>query len=316
MTLFLCLMSFMAMGVGPGTSTAPTRGASTAGVQDGGYQPQYPLAAALVLNGELFVVDLPSRTLTPFRLPGFTPEEADLTLDKQKIVVAVRPTGGGFSRLLLISTATGAVQSLDTGDGGEPRQPRFADNGDSVVFSSPLQPGRDSKANHDRVRKVHLSSLAVEDIAAQPSRCNLEPVSLGAQRVAYISTSCFIDFELMELEGQDPPRSVARLSSANSELASSPDHEKLVYTQREGAGDTLYLLKAGEAPRRLAKIRADKTDFIQPRFVCPRDVLVVEKRWREGVQEAKVLVVNSDTGEVHGFDDLETTTKSPNGGTQ
>ncbi len=251
---------------------------------------QYPLAAALVLDGKLAIVDLPTHSLRPLPLPeGLIPDQADLSLDKTRVVVSATRGRGMPHRLFLVDVASGDVQEMPVPGQSDLEDPRFADGGASVLFAAPARPGQESHDNRTRLYRFRLKGRELSEVQTDHALCGLSPVAFR-RKVAFIETSCFVRFAL---ELVDPKshheQKIADLAGLSSEVAVSLDGKKLLYTAMERDGYKFYLYREGEAPRLLLSTGRD-APRLQPRFVCPRDVLFVNQH--------KVWALNSDSGEL------------------
>ena len=209
------------------------------------------------------------------------PEEADLSLDKSKIVVSASPKGERRHSLYLIDVAGGAggrIERLETGLTGDQDHPRFADGGRSLLFTAPSKSGRESHSNPTRVHELRLSDRSVTELAADPGGCQLASVELANGELALVSTSCFISYRLERtVARRAKAETLSSLSGLLSEVAASPDGKKLVYTNREAGGRTFYVVEGGGPARRLATVLS-RTDRMQPRFVCPKNLLFLRGR--------------------------------------
>ena len=233
----------------------------------------YPLAAAFVIGNRLVIADVPSRSLKPIPLPDLAPEEADLSLDKRQIVVSAQPKGSRRLRLYLVDVATGQVRPLAVPFAGDQRWPRFADGGKSVLFTATTKDRPDDASNRSQIEKLRLADGHVEPVPTNPDRCEFEPVATAGGKVAHLSTGCYLSFAV---QSTDPRRhdslTLGNVTDARSELASSPDGKKLVYTRRGRDGLGFFLVEGRKPVKHLASVVIAR-NHVQPRFMCPQNVL-------------------------------------------
>jgi Tol biopolymer transport system component len=240
-----------------------------------------PLAAALVINGQLALADIPTRSLRAIPLGDLKPEEADLSLDKTQIVLNAWPRQGGRSRLFLVDVATGQVKPLTIALAGDQRFPRFADDGASVVFSASHRDLPDSPVNRTHIEKVHLADGRLEELPGDPQKCEFSVMAMAKGQVAHLSTSCYINFAIQMLDVRHGKNKlVASVRESWAEIAVSTDGRKLVYTDRGPDGVDFFVVDAGKPPRKLVGIPT-AAHRMQPRFVCPQNVVLLsdDKVW-------------------------------------
>ncbi|MHB1846165.1 MAG: TolB-like translocation protein [Deltaproteobacteria bacterium] len=251
-------------------------------------QSQYPLAAALVDDGKLYLVDLPTHSARQLPLGDLLADEADLSLDKSKVVVSASPKGLRHFGLYLLDVANGAIEKLLTGLTGNERFPRFANGDRSVVFTCASKPGADSHENPTRVHELLLGHPPALELLADPGHCQMDPVEVEGHALAFISTSCFVGYELERTAGdRQKIKRLEGLADPGSEVASSPDRKKLVFTNRVVGGRGFFVREGQRPARRLATLLT-RTARLQPRFVCPRNLLFLN--------EHSVWTLDSESG--------------------
>jgi hypothetical protein len=249
-----------------------------------------PLAAALVIDGQLVLADVPTRTLRPIPLGDLVPEEADLSFDKRAIVVNARPKGSKRLRLYLVDVATGAIKQLPISFAGDHRFPRFTDDGRAVLFTATDRDDRDGPTNRSKIEKIDLQSGRVEDIPTNPDRCEFEPVPLKNGRIGHLSTSCYVSFQVQTTEpAPGKSATISSVTDTRTELTSSTDRKKLVYTRRDRDGLGFYLVRGNQPPQRLTSVRIT-SQHVQPRFICPQQVAFVNagKVWSLDTESAQL----------------------------
>lgn len=253
---------------------------------DGGY----PLAAALVIQNDVVLIDVPTKTAKPLGLKGLTPEEADLSPDKKWVAFNAQPTDGGYLRLYLQNLETGSREEITTPALGDNRFPRFADKGATLYFSAALKNEPGGPLNPGRVFRLELASRKLEEVPTTPGLCEFSPVGLTKDVVAHVSTPCAFAFDLQSTNrGTGKTETVASVSASRSELAASPDGKTLLYTSEAPRGLGLYRVSKGKKPELLTTMSATQPR-LQPRFVCPKDVVFSN--------DGKVWMLDSRTGKI------------------
>lgn len=236
----------------------------------------YPEEAALVIGGRLVILHVAARSLEAIALPGLVPEEADISQpDARKIVVNAKPKGGRHFRLYLVDVPSGKVTPLPDPFAGDERFPRFSDGGKSLLFTATALDTKGGPQNRGHLFELRLSDGRIRRLPGSPDLCEFEPVALAGGHVAHISTTCFLRFNVEDMAvGSGKSRSVAEVGDAAAELAASPDGKRYVYTAMDVTGLGFYLIAGSKAPRRIAVVRR-MGRRVQPRFICPRDLVFV-----------------------------------------
>lgn len=251
----------------------------------------YPLAAAMVIDGKVVVVDVPTRTAKPLSIGDLVPEEADLSPDKRRVVFNARPKAGeGPARLYFLDVVSARLEPVKTTIAGEHRFPRFADAGATVYFTATKTDAPGTPDNPGRIHRLKVSSRSVADVATPPGLCDFSPVGLLTGRVAYLSTSCFIGFELNITDTRkNKTKTFASVSSPQSELAASLDGKNVLYTTPTQQGLGFFLAEPDQEPRSLVTVVATEPR-VQPRFVCPKDAVFLNagKIWALDTADARL----------------------------
>lgn len=246
----------------------------------------FPRAAAFVRDGGVFVADSKTGAETPHAFPGLTVNGAALHPRRTHLAVTARADAGGPSRLFLKQLKSGAITAADTGLTTDHHGPAFTPDGAYVIFTA--ADGAPAGPEHPtRLRAWNLKTRRLEVLPGfeREGVCQFGPAP-GPKEVHHVETDCFSSFTLQSTSATP---AVVRLAAGEVEVASSFDGSRVVYVQ-QGVGGLAVMLRQGrEEPRLLATFEATP-HALQPRFVCPRDVLVVH----EGV----VKRINTDTGEV------------------
>jgi dipeptidyl aminopeptidase/acylaminoacyl peptidase len=278
-----------------------------AGAASNGKNETYPLAAAMVIDGKVSIVDVPSRTIKPLPFDDLIPEEADLSQDRSHLAFDAQPKSGGPARIYLVDLATNGLTTFETVPGANQRFPRFIDGGSAIIFTGAEKAGPGGPENRGRLWRLALSDKSPKRVPTPDDQCAFSPVGLLKSRLAYISTSCFLDYQLATVDLARNARSVfGSVSDARAELAASPDGKTVVWTSSTRQGMTFYARGPDATNRTLVSVPVDRSR-LQPRFVCPRDLLFVNlgKVWVIDTKQPKLSEL---------MDLLHPQSNSPSGG--
>jgi len=240
---------------------------------------QYPLAAALVHKECLFYVDVPTRTAERVPLADLIPEEADLSQDKALVAVNARPaTGKGPAKLFLVKVGAWTLEEIKTDAAGDHRFPHFSADGSYLYFSAAHADAQGGPANPLRIHRLNLKSRAVEEVETTAGNCEFSPVPIAASAVAHITTTCTVQFELATTDlAKRVTRTMWTVPGPATEIAASPDGKRLIEIAPEPAGLGFYLSEMGSKPKRIAGLGYVSEKRLQPRFICPRDIVFVNQ---------------------------------------
>lgn len=252
----------------------------------------YPLAAALVHQDRLYLVDVPTRTARRIPLEGWSPEEADLSSDKKLIAVNARPTAAkGPSRLFLVKVGTWTRDEVKADAEGDYRFPRFSADGQFLYFSAAHADAVGGPANPLRIHRLRLSDRKVDEVPTAEAACEFSPTPIGTSGLAHVTTGCFVRYELALTDLKSAKTSSVRpVGGPDSELAASPDGTRLLQLASEPGGLGFFLQEGVTKPKRIAKIQLITQRRLQPRFISPKDVLFVN--------QSKALVLDTKSSEL------------------
>lgn len=245
----------------------------------------FPRAAAFVRDGAVVVVDSKSGAETRHEFPGLVVNGAALHPRRTHLAVTASPSAGG-SKLFIKELKSGSVTEANTGLTTDHFAPAFAPDGARVIFTA--AEGAPAGPEHPtRLRAWHLKARKLESLpgSERAGVCQFGPAP-GPKETHYVETDCLSSFSLQSTSQKSAP---LRLSAPDVEVATSFDGSRVVYVQRGVAGLAVMLRRGAEEPKLLVMLEAAE-ERLQPRFVCPRDVLVVHG--------GEVKSINTDTGEV------------------
>ena len=238
----------------------------------------FPLAAAFVVDGRVVLVDVPTRTATPLDLDGLLPEEADLSPDKRWVAFDAKRSPTEHLRLFLYDTKEKFLREVTTSEHGEHRFPRFAEMGAWLYFSAAGRDEVGGPANPLRLMRMRMKDGRVEKIPSSDGTCEFSPVGLSKDRVAHISTHCYIGYELALTHVAKHETSViGSVGGPRSELAAPFDGERLLFTSETPGGLGFFIWTKGSPAKLLTTVAASALR-LQPRFVCPKDVVFYNSR--------------------------------------
>lgn len=246
----------------------------------------FPRAAAFVRDGAVVVVDSKSGAETRHEFPGLLVNGAALHPRRTHLAVTAASTEGGTSRLFIKELKSGTLSEANTALTTDHFAPAFAPDGARVLFTA--AEGVPAGPEHPtRLRSWNLKAHRLERLPGgeRAGVCQFGPAP-GPKETHYVETDCLSSFSLQSTSRKSTP---LRLPAADVEVASSFDGSRVVYVQRGVAGLAVMLRRGTEEPKLLVMLEAAE-ERLQPRFVCPRDLLVVHA--------GQVKSINTDTGEV------------------
>lgn len=233
----------------------------------------YPLAAAQVIDGKVYIADVPTRSVTPVPFDGLIPEEADLSPNKTFVAVTAR-NGTEPARLYIIKVGTWERKLIETSATGAHKTPHLAEAGKSVLFAATPFAADAGPGNALRRYRLSVREGIVEQVPSTEAASEYSAVGLAGGRIAYLpegrpgqSAELVVAAPLSE----EPSRRLASFI-AQPEVASSPGGSRIVIFQAIRHGTEPLLIDGDSAARRIATIPA--TGRLQPRFICPRDVVL------------------------------------------
>lgn len=257
---------------------------------------KYPLASTFVRDSGIVLVELGKNELS-IPTPGLLVESAALSADKSQIAFTANTDGTTPTALYLMSVSSLKVERLDTGLRGPHQSPSFTADGRHVVFAAAAEPNANSE-NPTRTRRWNIARRRLDtEKSASTHTCQFHPAPIGNQD-AHLSTNCFGTFAL-SVPSPDGGTQMTRLPSPDIETAASFDGTRIVYTSRSQSGLTLFLQIDGKPAQRVLTLPS-RTSRIQPRFICPRDVMFTKENsfWRVNTDSLEVsrIDVNGDGG--------------------
>ncbi len=256
-----------------------------------GHGHHFPLAAALVSGDRAYLVDVPTRTATPVPLDGMLPEEADLTQDKKWIAVSARPAAGKTQQVFLVKVGEWTRKEVKTSAEGDHRFPRFSPDGKYLYFSAAQVSAEGGPANPLRIHRLRMADGQVEQIATKEGQCEFSPTPIGADAIAHVTTGCLVMYDLAVTDlRKKKTEVVAGVPGPTTELAASPDGKKLVEVVGDQQGTGFYVKDGPGKPRRIAGLSYASEARLQPRFICPKDLVFLN--------EGKVWALDTKSGEI------------------
>lgn len=253
--------------------------------------PKYPLATVFVREGEIWLSELGNRNERHLPSPGLTADSAALNITRTKVAFTARRELGAPERLYLLDVASGAAEELATGLAGPHHGVAFSGDGKRVFFSAAagVNPGPEQPT---KIRVWNVTGKRLEEIPATDGAgsCEYSPAP-RANDVLHVSTNCFGNFmiDATPMAGKSKTWAPRKVSSPQVEIAASFDGSRFVYTSAGPAGLSLVLQKNKGEPKVVAVLPANTVN-VQPRFVCPRDVMFL--------REGRAIVLNTDTEEM------------------
>lgn len=244
---------------------------------DGGY----PLAAAFALaDGGVVIAFQESRLVTPVNTAGLFFSSADLAPNMRTLIGTARSPNNPTDRMYRLDQVDSKTDnpwvSLSIAPKGAPRTPRFTPSGKSVVFaashsshsdqSSPTQLWRQTFPSNTSPRTTRLTSGAA---------CHFSPSALDNQQTAEISTNCISEFNLSIARPDGSSAVLSQTTAAFDEVAASFDGRTIVVSRRLD-GEQVFSVHRGGEIRRIYSFRLFEPGPVQPRFVCPRDLMFLE----------------------------------------
>lgn len=249
---------------------------------------EYPLAAAFAIDGKALIVEVHGGATRLLETPGLEVRQADLSRDRKLVVVAAAAPKAAFQGLYLVPTGGGAPSALETGVDGHLRDPRFTPDGKAILFAATGKK-TGGPETPTQLWRYTLSTRRTEALSADAKLCSFSPAQLGTE-VLHVGTNCFSDYDVMALTPiSGKARSVMKVRAPNTELATSFDGTTSVFTTDSTSGTTVWVVRGKEQPVVLTTL-AGVHGQLQPRFTCPRDVLLAVN--------GSYSVLNSKTGEL------------------
>ncbi len=258
--------------------------------------PHYPLATVFVRNGQLWLSELGQAQERRLETPGLISDAATLDVTGTRVAFTAH-RGEEQNRIFLMELRSESIEELATGLVGPHHSPAFSGDGKRLFFtaSPSVNPGPEQPT---KIRVWNVVDQKLEDRPAlegpQSKACEFHPAPRKAD-ILHVSTDCFGSFALSAAPMPDAPgrRTTSwrgpKLSNPEIEIAASFDGSRIVYTSHGPAGLSLVLQKGVSPPKVVATLPASTTT-VQPRFVCPRDVMFL--------RDGKAFVLNTDTEEL------------------
>lgn len=226
--------------------------------------------------------------------PGLTADSATLDVTRSKVAFTARRSKELGERLFLMDLGTGLVDEVPTGLMGPHHAPAFSGDGKRLFFTAAAG-GSPGPEQPTRIRAWNLGTAKLEPLPTTDDSsavCEFHPAPRKSD-VLHVSTDCLGRFTLDAASLTGPQSTTAwkprKLSSPEIEIAASFDGSRFVYTSVGPAGLSL-LLQKGDAQPKVVAVLPSKTTSVQPRFVCPRDVMFL--------REGRAIVLNTDTEEM------------------
>lgn len=244
-------------------------------------QPKYPLATVFVRDGRLSISELGSAIEKPLPTPGLIVESASLSFSKTRVAFTATRKGDPNARLFVLVLKTGETRELPTLLAGGHRDAVWSSDEKFIYFTA-ANDATSGPAHPTRLRRWNIFEGKADEVAPEfdTGVCEFHPAP-RANDVVHVGTTCFGRFAMAAAPNPDAGTSLwvpQRVGNPDIEIASSFDGSRLVYTARTSDGLSLFV-KTGSEPARLAITLPADTRNVQPKFVCPRDVMFL----REGV---------------------------------
>lgn len=239
-----------------------------------GATPHYPLATVFVRDGKLSLSEMGKREETLLPAPGIAAESASLNFSRTRVAFTGMRDGDETPRLFLLEIKKGTVELLPTGLAGGHRDAVFSTDEKYVYFTASESPTFDL-SHPTRLRRWDLAKKRVEEAAPdfQPTQCEFHPAPRKSQKdVVHLSSGCMGTFMMQSTEDKWPTQ---RVTNPDMEIATSFDGTRTVYTSRKSEGLVVFV-REGDKPERRALVLPMESPAIQPRFVCPRDVMFLK----------------------------------------
>lgn len=260
---------------------------------------RFPLAAAFVLgDGGVVIASMESGRVEPVATQGLHFTSVDISPNR-KTLVGVGRSGDTASESLysLSQSEDGNWATVSLKAKGAPRTPRFTPSGKSVVLAASAAANADARSP-TQLWRIPVSSNGKATTSAQLTKdadCHFSPSPLDDKSTAQISTNCVSEFSLSIADADGLSTKLERTHAAYDEVAASFDGKSIVVVRRLD-GQQVFELRRGSQTRVLYAFKASSPSAVQPKFVCPRDLMFLEN----GVPK----VLNTQDGGIRNVEEI------------